>query len=101
MKRALIVPAVFVVLIVLTGIRSGLVPALILTAMVVVLLGGSAWAVYRIGKAQAARIAAATAPATQPVKHCDCCDRACLTAAICAPGAEPLVKHDDPAVAAL
>ena len=98
MKRALIVPAVVAVLILATGLRAGLVPALELLVIAVALLGGSAYAIYRIGQTQAGRIAAASAAAaapgaTRPVKHCDCCDRACLTTAICEPGPEPLVRH--------
>lgn len=103
MKRALIVPTVFAVLVLLTFLRSGLTAALVLAAMSVVALGGSGYAIYRIGRAQAQRVAA-LAPAagravTRPVQHCDCCDRACLTAAMCAPGPEPLVRHDAPALA--
>ena len=101
MKRALIVPAVVAVMVVLTAVRSGWVAALVLAAMAVVVLGGSALAILRIGKTQAARIAAATpAPTVMPVKHCDCCDRACLTGPVCAPGEEPLVTHDEPVTAA-
>ena len=82
-------------LLVAVGLRAGVVAALVVAGIAVLLVAVAAGAFVLTERRRLA--AAAPAKPADGVKHCDCCDRACLMAKVCAPGPEPTVVHE-PAV---